>query len=382
MRRRIGKRKRNEDRRPKLFAVSVALGIAFVIALALVVLREIAFKNAKVADIYSEKISQPVARIWSAPFNLLPFSLTEVIVVVGSLIAVALTVRGIAGLILRPAWRWRRLLKTALVILTIALCALSLFIAFHGIHYARSPLADSLGLTVRERSCEELEHATVAFARAACEARESLPEDENGVLIIDSLHDLFKDAYRGWENASEDFPALESSIRPMPKSVILSHYWSYTHIVGMYMPLFIEVNVNIDQPDFAIPATAAHEIAHARGFAREDDTSLAAYISCFYHPDPVWRYSGLVSAWQYLSDKLYEEDRERWTNAYAQITPAVNRDLKAQREYWKDFETPVATISTAVNDAYLKANKEAAGVKTYGQVVDLLLAYFETAGAP
>ncbi len=36
----------------------------------------------------------------------------------------------------------------------------------------------------------------------------------------------------------------------------------------------------------------------------------------------------------------------------------------------------VAAASTAINDAYLKANKEAVGVKTYGQVVDLLLAYF------
>ena len=376
------KRKRKEERRPNLFAVSVALGISFFISLVLIVLREIAFKNAAFADVYSEKISQPLAVIWSIPVNLLPFSLTEMIVVIGSLVVIALTVRGIVRFITRPSWRWQRLLKTALVVLTIALVALSLFIAFHGIHYARSPLADSLGLTVRERSCEELERATVAFARAASEARDGLPEDKNGVLAIDSPQMLFKDSYRGWERASEVFPALESAIRPMPKGVILSHYWSYTHIVGMYMPLFIEVNVNTDQPGFAIPAIAAHEIAHARGFAREDDTNLAGYISCFYHPDPIWRYSGLVSAWKQLSNKLYEEDQERWSNAYAYITPAVARDLKAEREYWKAFETPVATFSTAVNDAYLKANKEAAGVKTYGQVVDLLLAYIETAGDP
>ncbi len=36
----------------------------------------------------------------------------------------------------------------------------------------------------------------------------------------------------------------------------------------------------------------------------------------------------------------------------------------------------VAATSTAINDAYPNANKEAIGVKTYGQVVDLLLAYF------
>lgn len=367
---------------PRLRGVYIALGIALIVSLALIVLRAIAFSNAAVADAYSKKVFQPLAKIWSAPVNILPFSLTELLVVGGLLTLITLIVRGVVRLVRYPTWRRRRLLKTALISLTIALYALSLFIVFHGIHYARSPLADALGLTVKERSREELEHATVLFARAACEAREGLPEDENGVLIIRSHRDLFKDSFAGWEKASDIYPALKSSIRPVPKSVLLSHYWSYTHIVGMYMPLFTEVNVNTDQPDYVIPSTAAHEIAHARGFAREDDASLAGYISCFHHPDPVWRYSGLISAWKQLSNRLYEEDRDLWAAAYAHITPAVARDLKAEREYWKAFETPVATFSTAINDAYLKANKEEDGVKTYGQVVDLLLAYIEAVGAP
>ncbi|HHW94008.1 MAG TPA: DUF3810 domain-containing protein [Clostridiaceae bacterium] len=381
-RRKEKKRRLNEIQQPDLFAASVALGIALFIVLVLFVLREAAFKYALIADIYSKKIFQPLAKIWSSLTNLIPFSLTELFVVGGSLALIVLAIRGIVRFIRHPAWRWQRLLKTVLIVLTIALYALSLFFTFHGIHYARSPLAESLGLVVKERPADELENATIAFARAAGEVREGLPEDKNGVLMIDSTRDLFKDSYRGWEKAGEVFPALKSSVRPIPKNVILSRYWSYTHIVGMYMPLFVEVNVNTDQPDYGIPAMTAHEIAHARGFAREDDANLAAYISCLYHPDPVWRYSGLLSAWKQLSDKLYAEDYERWSNAYAHITPAIARDLESEREYWEAFETPIATFSSAVNDAYLKANKEDAGVKTYGQVVDLLLAYIEMVGAP
>lgn len=376
------KKIKNGLRKPKLKATYIALGIALFISLGLIILRAVAFKNAAVADAYSKKVFQPLAKGLSSVVNLLPFSLTELLVVGGVLTLIALTVRGIARLIRYPAWRWQRLLKSTLVAFTIALFALALFLAFHGIHYARSPLSEALGLTVKERSCEELEHATAVFARAAGEVREGLPEDEDGVLFISSYRDLFRDSHLGWDKAGEIYPALKSSIRPVPKNVLLSHYWSYTHIVGMYMPLFVEVNINTDQPDCAIPATAAHEVAHARGFAREDDTNLAGYISCFHHPDPVWRYSGLISAWKHLNNRLYGENRDRWANAYAYITPAVARDLKAEREYWKAFETPVATISTAVNDAYLKANREEDGVKTYGQVVDLLLAYIETMGAP
>ena len=41
---------------------------------------------------------------------------------------------------------------------------------------------------------------------------------------------------------------------------------------------------------------------------------------------------------------------------------------------WKQFEGPAAEISSAVNDAYLKANRQEEGVKSYGRMVDLLLA--------
>lgn len=51
------------------------------------------------------------------------------------------------------------------------------------------------------------------------------------------------------------------------KPVKLSHWWSYTQITGMYFPFFAEGNINVDQPDCDIPVTAAHELAHTRGFA-------------------------------------------------------------------------------------------------------------------
>ena len=41
------------------------------------------------------------------------------------------------------------------------------------------------------------------------------------------------------------------------------------------------------------------------------------------------------------------------------------------------FETPLADLSEKINDSYLKANREEEGVKSYGGVVDLLLAWMD-----
>ncbi len=200
--------------------------------------------------------------------------------------------------------------------------------------------------------------------------------------MIPSLPDLWRDAQQGWDEASLHIPALNSRVRAKPKGVLLSKYWSYTHIVGLYMPLLVEPNIHIDQPDFMIPATAAHEIAHARGFAREGDCDFAAIVSCLYHPDPLWRYSGLISAWKSVARKLWEEDPTRYVTLYEEtLSEAVIRDLQAESRYWKAFETPIADISETVNDQYLKANREEEGVKSYGGVVDLLIAWLETGEA-
>ena len=50
--------------------------------------------------------------------------------------------------------------------------------------------------------------------------------------------------------------------------------------------------------------------------------------------------------------------------------------MRQSAAYWRQFETKVAEISDKVNDSYLKANNQEDGVKSYGRMLDLLLAYY------
>ncbi|MDD4323708.1 MAG: DUF3810 domain-containing protein [Eubacteriales bacterium] len=348
----------------------------------MLILRVIAFNNSDVADFYTSKIFTPLATAYTWLTSLLPFSLTEFFVVLGVPFFLGLLIYGITRLIKNNSYRLRRFLRTCIIVAAVALILFSLFIIFHGINYARSPLADSLDLDVRERSIDELENAMRSMGLAAAAVRERLPEDAAGNIITGTTKDLQQSAHYGWDAAGERWPALASTVRSKPKGVLLSRYWSYTKIVGMYLPMLVEANINIDQPDFMIPASTAHELAHTRGFAREEDTDFAGLLSCFVHPDPLWQYSGLISAWKDLSRRLAAEDRDRWSQVYAEtVSDAVAHDLESESIYWKAYETPIAQISTQINDSYLKANREAAGVKSYGGVVDLLLAWIETEDA-
>ena len=58
------------------------------------------------------------------------------------------------------------------------------------------------------------------------------------------------------------------------------------------------------------------------------------------------------------------------------LCEAARRDLARDSAFWKQFDGKVAEVSGQVNDVYLKVNKQEDGVKSYGRMVDLLLARF------
>jgi hypothetical protein len=74
-------------------------------------------------------------------------------------------------------------------------------------------------------------------------------------------------------------------------------------------------------------------------------------------------------------NSLYSEDSERYFNLRKLYREKVNSDAASLDSFWSPyFDTPAAELSNSVNDAYLKANDLSDGIKSYGRMVDLLLA--------
>ncbi|HBU11922.1 MAG TPA: DUF3810 domain-containing protein, partial [Clostridiales bacterium] len=44
--------------------------------------------------------------------------------------------------------------------------------------------------------------------------------------------------------------------------------------------------------------------------------------------------------------------------------------------YWDAYEGEVQDTVSEINDAYLRGQNQADGIKSYGRMVDLLLAYY------
>lgn len=317
-------------------------------------------------------VSTPIARLTSW----IPFSVTELLTVAALPVAVVLCIRLIRHLRRADPGRRGAVAGRALRRLLWTLSILFLFfMVLHGWNYTRLPLSESMQWEVRERSADDLARAAVWLADRASEARTQVRENADGVMVLTGdIRATLAESGTVFDDAAKQMPLLAGPpVRP--KGVLLSRYWSYTGITGMYFPFLVEANVNVDAPHSSLPNTMLHEIAHTRGFAREDEAGFLAYLAGTGSTSPDFRYSAFLHAYLSLSNQLYAYDEESWAASWDHISEAIHRDLAYQSDYWKQFEGPVREVSEQVNNTYLQANLQTDGVRSYGRNADLILAH-------
>lgn len=254
-----------------------------------------------------------------------------------------------------------------------------LYMVMHGVNFYRAPISALYGLDLSAKSPEFLQKTVIALADTVSSLREGLSEDENGVFRLENgKEDCLRRANGALASSRAVHPLLRGN-GAKPKWVMVSELWSYTGITGFYMMPLCEANVNVAQPDFGVPFTAAHELSHTCGFAREDEANFAAFLLCTASDDAEYAYSGYLMAYIYCANALYDYDLELWEEARSHLSEAVRRDLADQRDYWQAHKGRVEQFSSSVNDAFLKAQGQEDGVLSYDRVTALILAWYEKA---
>ena len=102
--------------------------------------------------------------------------------------------------------------------------------------------------------------------------------------------------------------------------------------------------------------------------------SFIAYAVCMESPRAYVRYSGTLLALIYAGNALSEADPAAYAAVWETYSPAVVADLRAYNAAWEPYDGEAAEVHEQLNDAYLKANGQTEGVRSYGRMVDLLIA--------
>lgn len=335
-------------------------------------------------QIYVKYIYRWISQFISSITGLFPFSVAELIIVLLPFAAIVLGAIFLIKLLKEKQNRGNLLLKGVRNVLCAASMILFLFTILGGLNYYRYPVSAYSGLEVKESSLEELAGLMQSLTLDANELRAQIKStDEEGVFQLSmSISELVAVVDAAYDKLAGEYPVLAGNYGA-PKPVLLSELMSKTEITGIFIPFTMEANVNVAVPDYTIPATMLHEQAHQRGFMREDEANFLAYLAGMASDQPEVQYSSTMLALITAGNALYDQSTEMYFEIRELFSDEVIKDIRANSRYWAQYEdTVVSTVSNKINDTYLKVNAQEDGVKSYGRMLDLLLAKYRKDRGP
>ena len=332
----------------------------------------ISLNNEHFADFYNSYPGAFVRAVLAHITNVFPISITELfIILLPSILAVS-----IIFIIRRCHPTKTSVIKFTVSTLTAASMFFSIFVLGFGCGYHGSTLDKKIGLKKKDVAPDELAMTAKWLANAVAKESKAIAFEEKSFSNMPySLSEMNKKLLEAYDKVCDEYDFIQR-LTSRVKPVMLSEAMSYTHITGVNTYFSGEANININFPDYTLPFTAAHEMAHQRGIAREDEANFIAFIVCISSEDPYIRYSGYLNMFEYVAPKLRAQEEE-YRYAYSLLPSEVIYEMNAYYNFFKKYQdSTVGEISNTINNGYLQM-QGTVGTKSYGMVVDLTVAYFK-----
>ncbi len=284
---------------------------------------------------------------------------------------------GIIKIILKTDSFIRMFKKTVVNILTIYSIVYFVFMLFWGLNYHRKSFADIAGLKIETSNIEDLKSLSKQLILAINSERIGLNTDSVGVVSLPKPMSYYLTTAKiGYDSIGLKYPKFKMPLL-RAKRIEFSFLFSKLGVGGVYSPFTGEANVNCSQPDPFIPNVICHEIAHQCGIAPEDEANFIGYLTSTSNSDKYFRYSGLLMATRHCLRALAVVDNEQYVEFRRGLSLGVELDYAAFTRYYQENNSFINRISTIFYDFYLKSNSQSSGVKSYGRVVELLIADFK-----
>lgn len=364
-------KKRKLKKKPKLW---LKLLVALVL-IAIGIFSPMLFKNSPrfVDKYYTGGVFVAVRTIFGALSSLVAVSISELVIIALVIALITLIIIAIVK-ICTKSFKMRSLAAFFCSLLLTLSILLNLFNLMWGLNYKNSGFTKSLNLNFGERTTDHLYGMCISLREEANALRKKVDLDNNGVFTVKDTRYLFSKVAAAATYCEEVNPDTR---RVYPaKSVMCSGIMSVLGTSGIYMPFFVEANVNTAQPSLLVPATAAHENAHSLGITSEGEANFAAFLICKSADDVNIRYSGVMLGLLYASQRLYSEDGACYNELINGCSDGVLLDLRDYSRYWDKYDGAAQDIASTVNNGYLKYNGVTEGVKSYDDITDYLLAYY------
>ncbi len=317
---------------------------------------------------YSQGFYVWVCRVLHPVLNIIPFSVGDVIYIA----VVAYLIYSFFRLIyLLFKKQFSQSLNLLLGTIAGVQAGMIIFYVFWGLNYFRPSAAQRLNLRDTSYSVADMKAVTCIIIDSANATRARI----NHADTMQTNAAIYKTAIKAINKISADSLNFRT-YHPHIKASLLTPLMNYLGTSGYYNPFTTEAQMNYQMPVFERPFVACHEMSHQMGYGPEDEANFAGFLAGIASDDRLLRYSAYQMALDECMHALYRRDSLASKELKPFISKEVRADLRAQRAYWMKFSGKIGAMSGVLYDDYLKANNQPQGLRTYNQMVLLLMAWY------
>ena len=322
-----------------------------------------------VEQFYSNGIYIFISKLMRFVFGWIPFSVGDVFYTLASIYILRWLYLN-RKRIIKDTFNW---------ILDIGATLSIAYFAFHilwAFNYYRQPLYKSLILD-SEYTTEQLISFTEKLINKSNAIHNKLTANDSlKVELPYTKPEIFDKVKDGYKTLSEVYPHLDYQPKSIKKS-IYSIPLTYMGFSGYLNPFTNEAQVDGLIPTYKFPTTSCHEVAHQLGYAAENEANFIGSLAAIHNEDIYFKYSGYTFALRYCLAELFRRDPETYKTIFPTINTGILKNYQEVKEFWMAYENPLEPIFEITFDNFLKANNQAAGMKSYSYVVALLVNYYD-----
>lgn len=336
-------------------------------------------------DWYTAYITPVWVNTYGRFSDFFPFSFGELLLIAGIIIAAISVIIGLALIFLNKKQGFRKFSVIYYKTVSYIFLAVCLIMTLNcSMLYHCKPLDPNPDAEYREYTIDELQTLRNFVVEQCNIYSGKMPRDSNGHVIYDG--DMQAQAKQALINISDRYPKLKGYY-PDVKKLMCSNLMSQAYMSGYYFPFSMEANCNSNMYITNYPEVYCHELSHLHGYIYEDEANFISYLACIESGDEFFIYCGYLGVLNYIDNAYFEsigEDIDEYLRQPMISEQVYGDNVFLLEETWDEVEeTAVFSTDTvdAASDAFTETSLQLNGVKSglasYGEVVGLLLQYYD-----
>ncbi|OUW34944.1 MAG: hypothetical protein CBD39_01980 [Flavobacteriaceae bacterium TMED179] len=314
---------------------------------------------------YSQKFYPLLFNIYRFFFEKIPFSIGDLFYA----IIILYILKNIIMIFKRKKIVWLTIIRNGLSFLSLILF---IFNFNWGLNYYQTPLHKKLYYNINYKKIQ-IEKTFKILIKASNNLHKKLVKTDSLSVEISYSKDFIAQKIEDEFN----FDLYKFKPKPYLKNSLWGTLLSYMGYSGYLNPFTLESQVNNKIPKLSYIITSAHEMSHQLGIASEREANFVAFYSCIKHSDPFIQYSGYTFAISYFYSELFNIDPQKAKKIMKKLNPGILKNLLEISQFWIHYQNSFEPILKKGYNSYLIANGQKRGIKSYNDMVGLVIAYLE-----